>query len=1741
MEDKINKLFALFNDFKNQQLFSLALAQIVNVYNDYPACLYQILRKTNKLIYSRAQDPRLRLEHSQIAAAIIERTYKIYNERLEEYLLSSSNDSIPENLFHFEPILDQQVDDTMQQEQIRDYEEIKSNIKLKSEQIDFIHLINDGSAILGKDMKYLKRSQENKNQKLDDETLDIKQEEIMRLMGLSGNFNLSNITRLLEFMQGDAEIPIDMHSSSEEIVESSSDDDAVGQYRKRNKTKAKQPETNLKKKPQAQKKNQNTKYCVINPFNVIYNRAVYELMNHKWQERHASALVLKSIVRQKGFLNLGFSYLIKGDEKEINGILRANLIEYISDKNGQLNKLEYLLTRCCVLIVMDRFADYFGNQTIMIVREAACQTAITLLTDRNYNTNIWIHYPDSFMKFVLLLKDFIEEGQRVQIYEVSQSALFLVKGLLKDHLQVIFDNFSEMLLQVGQRDNEDEILELLADIWKEFLLLGLNQKYFTTVYSITMEQLKKQDDISFAGKSIFQFLSALFQAGFKIQKQFQGEVEILKMFFFHRIVEVKESFYSYLLAFSKQQTQKQNDSRTINFMKIIFQTGVFEEKLETFQNLMSILEQLSKHLEEEQLYEFIQFVHNFSTDHQFKKYFYLFDGMKRESIDIHYPNLAQYTQNPIDNQTYRMIKTAYLIKDINYNHQITFDLDPINFIYTFKNYINNKKDLNQEVDVSSQNGCCFDELDLKIQVSMQQLNILLKNYMQIEKEQEYLAIIQGFVKIYGDFAIAPAHSPKLRQLYPVILNQLKQLSQIDYEMDQESIQKLQDTTSDLVQSLQSFTKLSNELSLNFKVLTSDHTESLIQRIRIDKFHLIQDIASERLSRQMQLNPNCCDLTSLYVKQSTQQAVQYILSQKNELKRKDYGRKRLIWHLLRNQTDFQFWHLFFERLFLQQLNYIPNDLRFNSTLITQKTKLTIRVEDLKYNLWGIGLIQNAYSLFMQHPEHPDFDRWAQYLLSKLLNYLPVLSNISDDDNNKIILDDLKGGIQIEFDQTFKKLAVLKNTLLKLCAKFIHFLSVSRNISVFDQVIMQINQMLKRNENGMYEILNIILKEYPISLAPISGFLTLKAIKKLTAKDPNTAQAAGKLFGFLVPILTIMEAPYSPTSPQLINKFQKAKEFQLGFGKMTKVDYKVEGGIKDRSILRDYQWDGIRWLGFLIKYNLHAALCDDMGLGKTIQTLVVLANEVFKRKNENLVSLVVAPSTVVDHWYAETKKYISNAVLKPHIYDGVFSGNFIMVSYNQLLKLNQNFLNQEFYFLILDEAHILKNSKNKTSKVIRSLKAKHKIVLSGTPVQNHLLELWSLFDILLPNYLGDEEYFKKNFSKAFHTNIFSLTEDEILFDEQQIKTLRLLHKKVLPFIMRRTKQDVLPQLPAKIIGDYYCTLSEPLQSQIYQILESNSFSTDIEQQITKTQGEQKNKVCESVLKLLHKLRQALDHPILVRSVILPNKRPKKKVKTESIEMLAEQEINQLLDKQEKPDSYSHSGKMIALKDILQQLGFQSTDDAPQQQTQGDQITIYTNFNKVLVFSRFRAALQLIAEQLLKTQFPGLQYLILDGSVPQTQRYPLVTKFNEDPDIRVLLLTTQVGGLGLNLSSANIVIMFDHDYNPVNDQQAMDRAHRIGQKNVVQVFRLIVKDTLEEKIMGIQRFKSAISKAIVNQDNASLKQMEKTDLLSMLESTAQSNNKEKNTEEEQIEKLSGPYSKILGQLKLDLLEQLNFDKEY
>ncbi|KAM3139078.1 hypothetical protein pb186bvf_008889 [Paramecium bursaria] len=1734
MEEKINKLFALFNDMKNQQLFGLALTQIVSIYNDYPECLFQILRQTNKLVYSHSPDPRLRLEHSQIGAAIIERTYKLFWQSFNRITQFKDNqDDIPANLFHFEPILNK-PQEQMEIEKTNSYEIIHKNISLKQSQIDFVQLIKDEDMILGKDKKLTQRSIQYRNRKdqIKTDPQDIEQQ-IFESLGISANFNQQNAQVIYDYLQGNIDFIVNLQGDSDPQSEfSGSDDDALGQY-----------QTQKKKQVKAQLPKV-SEYCVINPFNIIFNRALYEILSERWQERHSSGLVLRSITRQAGFEYIGFQHLIKQNE-DTNIALRHNLENYINNKDHQLAKVKQVLTRCCVLIAMDRFADYISDQTHMVVREVGCQIAITLISSPIYKQLIWNQYPKEIEEFILLMKQFVQVSQQCQIYEVSQSALFLINGLLNDHQEFIFQEFSELLLQVGINDQVEEVQILLADIWRQFV--NIPNEYYIKVYHTVIKQIEQQDDICYSSKAIFQLLEHLFLSNFHLDIDFEKELDIYKKFYFHKTTVVRQAFFSFFHTYLKYnkncKVEDQEQIQTI--MQVTFQSSFYEDNKIIFDHLSLIFYQLTVFLSQNQMNQILNKCVSISQSQNYRQSFVVFKNMKKD-INTIFPIQTQMT--PLDSTFYRMIKCSHLLKyiDIQINDQ---ELTSSLYIWYLKDYLNGNLNNKQCQEITQISGDLYHQIDLEIQIQLLDLNLQLTQYSKIEKQADYLQTINQFLKIYNDYVLAPAHSNQLRQMYPSIMQQLMNLGQIDYDMDSNSATRLQGSMQNLVAAIQQFNRYNNEMLLNFRVLLTDSIEILVNRLKVDKFHIISDMAAIKLSDKLYQDHDSCDLAILYNKIPVNQLqIHYILEPKGPLKRRDYGRKKLMYMLLDNEK-YNRWFLFYERMFLSQISLFIKDPKIVQSQQVEQT-IQVKYEEVRLNIWGLRMIQNVYSCL----EKDYLDTWALFILDKLSNLVQLLSNIQLFNPKEYYFQNTKGNTFLYvFDVEITKFQTFIPSINKLFSKLLVRIIKTKNIQIIDQVFILINQLFKTDTYYLYEILQNLIRDYPTISSQYSGFLSLKTIKKLTNNNTLISQSASKLLGSLVPILTIQESIYAPQHPFLQMKFKKALEFQQGFGKMTQVDYQLQGGMLDKSILRDYQWDGIRWLGFLVKYNLHGALCDDMGLGKTIQTLAVIANEVYKKKDQKLLSLVIAPSTVIDHWYAETQKYIDPKILKP-CYQEKVDGNLLMISYNQMLKAPPNILDQEYFFLILDEAHILKNSKNKSSKIIRSLKAKHKIVLSGTPVQNHLLELWSLFDLLLQNYLGDEEYFKKNFSKAFHTNLFSLTDSEMIFDEQQTKTLKLLHQKVLPFIMRRTKQDVLPQLPAKIIEDYYCKLAVPLQQDLYEILEKNSFSNDLQQKLEKTKGDQKTKICESIFKLLQLLRQVLDHPYLIKHNFTQvkkatNKKKKVKTNTHDIETIINNEIDEIFQQVPDPESYQHSGKMIALKDILQQLGFNSIDET--QVNSNEQIQTYTNYNKVLIFSRFRKAIQMIAEQLLTSQFPSIKYLILDGQVTQNQRYPLVTKFNEDPDIRVLLLTTQVGGLGLNLSSANIVIMFDHDYNPVNDQQAMDRAHRIGQKNVVQVFRMIVKDTLEEKIMGIQRFKNAISKAIVNSDNAALATMEKTDILSMIEQSVNepgiylqiflTKDAKNNNQNDKTEKLIGPYSKILGHLKLDLLEELNFDNEY
>ncbi|KAG6955867.1 hypothetical protein JG687_00010924 [Phytophthora cactorum] len=385
--------------------------------------------------------------------------------------------------------------------------------------------------------------------------------------------------------------------------------------------------------------------------------------------------------------------------------------------------------------------------------------------------------------------------------------------------------------------------------------------------------------------------------------------------------------------------------------------------------------------------------------------------------------------------------------------------------------------------------------------------------------------------------------------------------------------------------------------------------------------------------------------------------------------------------------------------------------------------------------------------------------------------------------------------------------------------------------------------------------------------------------------------------------------------------------------------------------------------------------------------------------------------------------------------------------------------DFSFVVLDEAHLIRNPSTGLFRAVLELHASHRVALSGTPLQNNVADLWALFEFLMPGYLGDFAVFRREFvlpiTKSKERN--ATTKQK----EQAAIAIAKLHQKVLPFILRRTKDQVLEELPPKIISNVLLPLS-PLQRRLYSLASSTEDEVASSSRVTKKEGKDVDtKSLANVLTNLQLLRKICVHPALV----------------------AGDTVTRALNSKEKRalSDWKSSGKMTGLHDLL----VECCDIASRDQGTSQGPTSYaddTDFSphRCLVFAHLQKTLDL-TEQMLQDALPGVTYRRLDGRTPHAKRADIVQHFNADPSIDVLLLTTSVGGLGLTLTGADTVIFIEHSWNPFVDLQAMDRAHRIGQKRTVRVFRLIMEESLEEHIVNLQEFKEQVAAMVVQQSDA------------------------------------------------------------
>ncbi|EOR00991.1 hypothetical protein E3P92_00420 [Wallemia ichthyophaga] len=646
----------------------------------------------------------------------------------------------------------------------------------------------------------------------------------------------------------------------------------------------------------------------------------------------------------------------------------------------------------------------------------------------------------------------------------------------------------------------------------------------------------------------------------------------------------------------------------------------------------------------------------------------------------------------------------------------------------------------------------------------------------------------------------------------------------------------------------------------------------------------------------------------------------------------------------------------------------------------------------------------------------------------------------------------------------------------------------------------------HRQGSLESIHHIVSTLETAILPYVLFLVVPVLGRVSDADDCVRKLATSTFATLVKLVPLEAGLPDPVNfpERLLVKREEERKFLTQLLDGSKVE-EYEIPIKLNIDLRKYQREGISWLAFLNKYQLHGILCDDMGLGKTLQSITILASLHHERamKHEqsksadtkHLPSLVICPPTLTGHWKHEVLTYANN--IKPLLYTGgpseriklrklIPRHDVVIMSYDVVRNDITDLGKVNWLYCILDEGHVIKNTKTKLTKAVKEIRAHHRLLLSGTPVQNNVLELWSLFDFLMPGFLGSEKHFNDKFGKV----IFASREAKASSKEQEAanNALKILHKQILPFIMRRLKEDVLDDLPPKIIQDYYCDLSE-LQQQLYEEFGKSSAADDANQAVkTDEKGSQKQ---QHVFQALQYLRKLCNHPSLIFN--------EQNAKHKSVIKTLESKGGNIRDVNNAP-------KLLALRQLLQDCGIGETVQPAEDSANVETGTVAQH--RVLIFCQMKQMLDIVENDLLRKLMPSVSFMRLDGQTPADSRHSVVQKFNQDPSIDVLLLTTHVGGLGLNLTGADTVIFVEHDWNPQRDLQAMDRAHRLGQKKTVNVYRLITRGTLEEKIMGLQRFKLNVANSIVTQQNNSLDTMDTGQVLDLFSLSTGAENESDNS---------------------------------
>ena len=631
-----------------------------------------------------------------------------------------------------------------------------------------------------------------------------------------------------------------------------------------------------------------------------------------------------------------------------------------------------------------------------------------------------------------------------------------------------------------------------------------------------------------------------------------------------------------------------------------------------------------------------------------------------------------------------------------------------------------------------------------------------------------------------------------------------------------------------------------------------------------------------------------------------------------------------------------------------------------------------------------------------------------VLTKLQKSIGLKSSYYIDNENFIILNEelAKEFVKKELLQLTGKYSIIGTDRLrkynikavrpKLSGKF------SYNLDYFEG---EVEVEIEGEKFSIQQLLNNYKKdEYIILSDGTNALINREYIEKLQRVFKEEDGNKIKVSFFDMPIVQDMidEKAFE-------NDFMGSKDFFEGINELPKEEVEYP---KLNATLRDYQKYGYKWLKYLTDNNLGACLADDMGLGKTLQAIALLSNLHEEKKKK---SMVIMPKSLIYNWENEIKKFAPK--LKVGVYYGInrdFSSlkkvDIILTTYGTIRNDIENLLEHKFDLLILDESQNIKNINSQTTKAVLLLNAKKRVALSGTPIENNLLELYSLFRFLNPEMFGSVQRF---------TNSYILPIQKY----SDTSTIEELKKKIYPFLLRRVKKEVLEDLPDKIeklvyvdMNDEHRRFYEERRKYYYSLLEKN----------TSSQG---NFDKFFVLQAINELRHIVSSPELETKKIISSK------------------------------------KEVLIENVIEAI---------------------ENNHKVLVFVNYLSSIESICDSLKENK---IKYLKMTGQTKDRQN--LVDKFQNDSRYKVFVMTLKTGGVGLNLVSADTIFIYDPWWNTTVENQAIDRAYRLGQDKTVFAYKMIMRNTIEEKILKLQEIKNKLLDDLISEDNLSTKNLSKNDI--------------------------------------------------